>query len=195
MSGLILTEAAAPATPSTGNVEIYAKTDGRIYSKDDTGTETSFVGLTAGTAQASTSGTSINFTGLPAGIKQITLAFSGVSTNGTSNLIVQIGDSGGLEVTNYLGSVNDGGTPTNYSSGYLLRSGNAAANINHGQIILTLIGTNTWAATHLMGLSNTNVISYGAGSKALSDTLDRISLTTAGGSDTFDAGLVNILYG
>lgn len=33
------TEAAAPATPSSGYVRIYAKTDGRIYSKDDAGTE------------------------------------------------------------------------------------------------------------------------------------------------------------
>lgn len=33
------TEAAAPATPASGYVRIYAKTDGRIYSKDDAGTE------------------------------------------------------------------------------------------------------------------------------------------------------------
>ena len=33
------TEAAAPATPASGKVRIYAKTDGRIYSKDDAGTE------------------------------------------------------------------------------------------------------------------------------------------------------------
>lgn len=33
------TEAAAPSTPASGFVRIYAKTDGRIYSKDDAGTE------------------------------------------------------------------------------------------------------------------------------------------------------------
>ena len=33
------TEAAAPATPASGYARIYAKTDGRIYSKDDAGTE------------------------------------------------------------------------------------------------------------------------------------------------------------
>lgn len=33
------TEAAAPATPASGYARIYAKTDGRIYSKDDAGVE------------------------------------------------------------------------------------------------------------------------------------------------------------
>lgn len=37
---VILEEAAAPATPSTGEVKVYAKTDGLVYSKDDAGTET-----------------------------------------------------------------------------------------------------------------------------------------------------------
>jgi hypothetical protein len=39
-SGLTLPEAAAPGTPATGKVELYAKTDGLLYSKDDAGTET-----------------------------------------------------------------------------------------------------------------------------------------------------------
>jgi len=33
------TEAAAPSTPATGKVRIYAKSDGRVYSKDDAGIE------------------------------------------------------------------------------------------------------------------------------------------------------------
>lgn len=38
-------EIAAPATPPTGYVYIYAKSDGKLYVKDDAGTETD---LTAG---------------------------------------------------------------------------------------------------------------------------------------------------
>lgn len=34
------TEAAAPSTPASGTVVVYAKADGLIYSKDDAGTET-----------------------------------------------------------------------------------------------------------------------------------------------------------
>ena len=36
---LLLTEGVAPDTPATGKVHIYAKTDGKLYFKDDTGTE------------------------------------------------------------------------------------------------------------------------------------------------------------
>lgn len=32
-------EGAAPATPPSGHVHLYAKTDGRMYSKDDAGVE------------------------------------------------------------------------------------------------------------------------------------------------------------
>jgi hypothetical protein len=32
-------EGAAPATPPSGHVHLYAKSDGRMYSKDDAGTE------------------------------------------------------------------------------------------------------------------------------------------------------------
>jgi hypothetical protein len=37
---VILVEAAAPATPDAGEVKLYAKTDGLLYSKDDAGAET-----------------------------------------------------------------------------------------------------------------------------------------------------------
>jgi len=42
--------------------------------------------------------------------------------------------------------------------------------------------------------SGTNTSSIGGTSPALSGTLDRVRITTAGGTDTFDAGSVNILY-
>lgn len=37
---VILDEGAAPATPASGQVKVYAKVDGLVYSKDDAGTET-----------------------------------------------------------------------------------------------------------------------------------------------------------
>lgn len=40
LSKITLTEAAAPATPDSGKLALYAKTDGKAYIKDDTGTET-----------------------------------------------------------------------------------------------------------------------------------------------------------
>ena len=45
MSKIILEEQAAPDTPPTNKVAIYAKTDGLMYSKDDAGTETVMKGI------------------------------------------------------------------------------------------------------------------------------------------------------
>jgi len=39
MAQQILAESAAPSTPATGYVAVYAKADGLVYSKDDAGTE------------------------------------------------------------------------------------------------------------------------------------------------------------
>lgn len=43
-SGIDLLEIAPPATPATGQVRLYAKSDGLLYSKDDAGVETVVTG-------------------------------------------------------------------------------------------------------------------------------------------------------
>lgn len=155
--------------------------------------------LILATMQASTSGTSIDFTSIPAGVRRITLMFSGVSTSGTSDLQIQIGDAGGIETSGYLGAGHtNAAAVTNYTSAFGLHAagGLAAASILHGQAILTLMdsATNLWAFTSAHAYSNTNTTIGGMGSKALSAVLDRVRVTTVGGTDTFDAGNINILY-
>ena len=152
--------------------------------------------IVLGTEQASTSGTSIDFTGIPAGVRRIVVNFVGVSTNGTSKVQIQLGTSGGVEATGYSGSAQIiGSTPTNLSAGFLEESGAAAA-VRHGKFILALQDSsdNTWACLGAIGRSDTNVITIVAGTKALSAALDRVRVTTVGGTDTFDAGAINISY-
>ncbi len=48
-TNVVVEEQTAPATPASGDVIIYAKTDGKVYSKDDAGTE---YDLTAGSGSA-----------------------------------------------------------------------------------------------------------------------------------------------
>lgn len=153
----------------------------------------------AGAAVASTSGTAIDFIGIPAGTKRITVMFSGVSTSGISNPIVQLGNSGGFETTGYLGSVSGvtgtvGGT--NYTDGVGLQNTHTATGVMHGCIQFSLLNSATflWAAAGTIGRSDTNYTNMIGSSKALTATLDRIRITTQGGTDTFDAGSINILY-
>ncbi len=160
------------------------------------------LGLTLGTEQATTSGTSIDFTGIPSGTRRITLSLVGVSISGTSALLVQLGDSGGVETTGYLGAVSQLAAATmetaniNASAGFQLMTSIAATSVLHGTVVLTLEDSsdNTWVCTAMVGRSDTTVLNLVSGSKATSAVLDRIRITTAGGTDTFDAGVMSILY-
>lgn len=156
-------------------------------------------GLTLGTAVASTSGTSIDFTSLPAALKRITVMFDGVSTNGSSAPLVQIGDSGGIENTGYVSYSNRTGNSTS-SAGSTSTAGFVidelgAANVFYGTMVLDRIDSNQWVASLSCGLNaGANFALQGGGSKTLSAELDRVRITTAGGADTYDAGKINISY-
>ncbi len=176
--------------PSSGSNNIVLNTDGTT-----TITSPSNI-IKSGTAVASTSGTSIDFTGIPSWVKKITVMFSGVSTNGTADLLIQLGDSGGVETTGYLGAASGFSSTvstSSYTAGFGITSANAA-NINHGSFVLTFLASNTWTMTGLIARSNAANTIITAGSKTLSGTLDRVRITTSNGTDTFDAGSINILY-
>jgi len=158
--------------------------------------------ITSGTAVASTSGTSIDFTSIPSWVKRITVMLSGVSTNGATSVLLRLGDSGGIENTGYLGSssyIAAGSISTvSYTTGFGLTTGlvAGAADVAHGVLVLVLLdpSTNLWAYSWVGGLSNAAYTLTGGGSKSLSATLDRVRITTVNGTDTFDAGSINILF-
>ena len=153
--------------------------------------------IVSGTAVASTSGTSIDFTGIPSWVKRITVMFDGVSTNGTSSPLIQLGDSGGIETTGYNGSSLYSSTGVGNASstaGFII---NTLAQVTtlYGQIIINLLSVSSNTYTQAGNFSSpVGLISfYTSGSKSLSGTLDRVRITTVNGTDTFDAGSINIL--
>jgi hypothetical protein len=153
--------------------------------------------MVLGTAVATTSGTSIDFTGIPSWVKRVTIMFNGISTNGSSNYLVQVGSgsvttSGYLSSSAYIGASNTTGA-ANYTNGFGLMLG-SSANISHGHMVITLVSSNTYTSSHAVGLSSSTYSLVGAGSVTLSGVLDRIRITTANGTDTFDAGSINIMY-
>jgi hypothetical protein len=155
--------------------------------------------ITSGTAQASTSGTSIDFTSIPSWVKRVTVMFSAVSLSGTATLLVQLGTSGGIEATNYNGRgiyINGGGAgDTNLSTGVNFYGTGAASAGNYGQLVFSSFGSNIWTFTGGVGAATGDARdAFVAGAKTLSGTLDRVRITTSNGTDTFDAGSINILY-
>jgi hypothetical protein len=154
--------------------------------------------ITSETAVASTSGTSIDFTSIPSWVKRITVMFSEVSTSGTSAPLIQLGDAGGVEITGYVSTAMQVSTATpsttNSTAGFIVSS-LLAANIISGTYTFYLINgaVYAWVGNGVFKAS-TVITSFSSGSKSLSATLDRVRITTVNGTDTFDAGSINILY-
>jgi hypothetical protein len=154
------------------------------------------------TAVATTSGTAVDFTSIPSWVKRITVVFSAVSPSTTSPLIVQIGSSGTVETSSYAGvcpiiagtDVNNlpmsTGFLLTYNTGYTLNNGSYS-----GSLVLTNVSSNTWVAT---GILSNSVSPYAnffpSGRKTITGTLDIVRFTSVSGTNTFDAGSVNILY-
>jgi hypothetical protein len=153
--------------------------------------------ITSGTSQASTSGTSINFTSIPSWVKQITVMFSGVSTSGTSALIIQLGTGATPTYTTsgYLGTTTtQNGTTDLFTTGYRIVNSNAAASVWHGNTVITNVTGNTWSESSVLGNSNAGGNRMSGGSIPLAAALTAVRITTENGTDTFDAGTINILY-
>ena len=183
MSSLVLTgdtsgqvTLAAPAVAGTNTLTLQAATATMSVN-------------TLSTAVPSTSGTSIDFTALPSWVKRITVMFNGVSTNSTSNYLIQLGTGSTTFTTS--GYVSSCRTAVN-TSGFLIVDGPTAASLVSGAITLTSFSGNTWVSAGVLQISGGGAY-YSSGVIALAAQLTAVSITSVT-PDTFDAGSINILY-
>ena len=172
-------------TGSISGISVGGLTDGCV-TPDDLSQP-----LTLDTAKSAT-GTSVDFTGIPSWVKRITVMLSGVSTSGTSAVQIQIG-AGNFTTSGYAGSSSFSSTVTNYSAGFIAHHNIAAVTVAYSTVEIVKVDGNTWLETHSTS-SASNVTAVGNGGLTLSGTLDRIRITTVNGTDTFDAGTINIMY-
>jgi hypothetical protein len=152
--------------------------------------------IVSGTS-VSASSTSVDFTGIPSWVKRITVMFQGVSTNGTSNWLFQLG-SGSATTSGYLGTgyrAANGGTWVNiaFTTGFGVPFDTASA-VAHGSIVFANITGNSWVANGFLLRTDTTVTGGTGGSISLAGVLDRVRITAVNGTDAFDAGTINILY-
>lgn len=155
--------------------------------------------FTSGTAVASTSGTSIDFTSIPSWVKRITVMFDGVNTNGSSGIRVQLGTSSGVTTTGYaVYFVQCGPTIVSATSttGFDTYPNSVTNALRSGTFVFTKISGNIWVGSvnTAFAYSGLYYTSAAGGSIALASTLDRIRIATNNGTDTFNAGSINILY-
>lgn len=151
--------------------------------------------LTLDTAKASTSGTFVDFTGIPSWVRRITVMFNGISTNGTSAFLLQVGTSSGVVVTGYSSGATYSSFNTVSSAGFVLTWGtNSAAFTHSGIATLATLGSNIWVQSGACSSASNALVSSSGGNVTLAGALDRIRITTVNGTDVFDAGSINILY-
>lgn len=143
-------------------------------------------------ASNAASGTFVDFTNIPSWVKRITVTFVGVSTNGTSSKLVQIGHAG-VTSTGYNGAgsgISSTVGTTGFATGFGIRS-NAAADALYGALVLTQHDTSLWVATGMLA-TPTGTTFTTSGALSLGSVLDTVRVTTQNGTDVFDGGFVNL---
>ena len=145
-----------------------------------------------GTVSGTITVVGVDFLNIPSWVKRITVMFNGVSTNGTYAVQVQLG-AGSVTTSGYSSGSTSGTVNVTSTTGFLVTNSTLAANLTYGNITITNISGNNWIYSGAVFQYS----SYGTvsgGGVSLSGTLDRIRITTFNGTDTFDAGSINILY-
>lgn len=143
----------------------------------------------APTGVVSNSGTSfVLTTSIPSWAKRITVGIRNLTVSATASPIIQLGTSGGYEVSGYTGSTDLWSTTASVSTmsalGIELANGEATGQRIEGTLTLMLTTGNTWVYTFIGGGSSTLQTSSTGGSKTLSGTLTSLRMTTVAGTAT-----------
>jgi len=140
----------------------------------------------------------LRFLNIPSWVKRITIMLNGVSLSSTGNLLFQIGTGGTPTTTGYVGNCGiiggSGTTAVASSTSGVPSIINSAATNCSGALFFYNVTSNTWVANGNVSYSGAGGMSAIGGNVSLSGTLDNVRIFTTTGTDTFDAGSINILY-
>ena len=159
------------------------------------GVTTSLYPIVLGTAKVAVTDftTSADFTGIPPWADRITIIFNGISLSGTDFILVQIG-SGSLSTSGYTSSGSSGSgavaSTTGRTDGFMIRTAAGGDSVT-GMMVIQNITSTIWVSNHTCGGSGFFI--GGGVSPSLSGALDRVSVTRSG-TNTFDAGTINITW-
>jgi hypothetical protein len=172
------------------NIQSNGTTKLSVFS---TGVSGTLINATA----VSASGTSIDFTSIPSWAKKVSLIFNGVGTDGTSAYLIQIG-SGSVTTSGYSSGGNRAGSasPVNATStaGFIINSGVSGGGKN-GIFTINLMNSSFGYVFNGTGYSPSETNQFvSAGNITLSGVLDRVRFTTVNGTDSYNAGTINIQY-
>jgi hypothetical protein len=196
----IVTPAENTSALTVGSITGILKATSGVVSQAIAGTDyltsTSGGAITLATEQTA-SGTAVDFTGIPSWAKRITVMFDGVSTSGTSPYLIRVGTSSSIITSgynSYCNTFNSGPTGSTSTVGFLILELIDSITTLYGNLTITKMSNDTWVSSGTLGNVGSIGISLFGGGVTFAGTLDRIRLTTANGTDAFDAGTINISY-
>jgi hypothetical protein len=147
--------------------------------------------------------TEINFNGangIPSWAKRVTVIFNELGTTSTGVPMIRLGSASGIESSGYssiLSNTTAAAIATKLSSttGFEIVATGLSTNRIVGQYVLNNFEGSTWIITGSMQPGLTVVgQQFITGRKTIASTLTRLQVTTTGGTDTFNAGSINIMY-
>jgi hypothetical protein len=183
--------------PMQGNDTLTLVRDGSGWREISRSSSFSGDLLTRATARLTNSGTSQPFSNIPSWVRRITVIFAGVSTNGSSNLLVQVGNAGVAVTTGYVAqsvASNSSAVATTAATNGFPIFHNSALLEHSGHMVLTNLTGNLWAVSGQFTAAGVIQATTCGGFVDLPGVLNFIRVATANGTDTFDSGLINIIY-
>lgn len=193
------TAATEPIGTTVGTVPRIGTTEGTVAALAAGGVLPASVMGRGNSTPVTLSGSNVDFTGIPSTARRVTVMFNGLSTNGTTVPLVQLGDAGGIEATGYSGVVSQFGAGIStvsaaLSTGVAVHGAWSATLTITGQIVFELAdpATNLWVFQSILARGDAAANHVISGSKALSAVLTQIRITA--GANTFDAGTASIKW-
>ncbi len=186
-------------TTTTGAQQSIASvgTSGQVLTSNGAGALPTMQDIVLGPVEHSSSpastasGTSVTFGSIPAGVDSFRLGFSGVSFDGSANLRIRLGDSGGVETSGYISRWFENGNDGADTDGLEVERA-ADGDLVSGVIIFERVTGNQWVWTGTMTIANNDTKAF-AGSKTLSGELTQVEVTPASAAN-FDAGTISMRY-
>lgn len=136
---------------------------------------------------------------LPSGIVQFDILFEDASTDVNNQpYIIQLGDSGGIETTNYDTNQQTAGVGVAFTTGFSLSNTVSADEPDHYSGMARFYRWDISSHLWISGIRVQELLSahprYGAGYKELSGELTQVQITTLGGAGNFDSGKARMRY-
>jgi len=173
-------------------------TSGQILTSNGSSTTPSWQDnrpLNTYSSQSVGSATQVTFSSIASSAEIIQIVFHKVKRGATNNILIRIGDSGGIEDSgydSYSGISSSTSLDVTSTDGFVIYNNSATSEIT-GIVTLARMYGDLWDCSYTLADTANGTAIVGGGSKTLSATLDRVQVLRQG-TGNFTSGNVRVMY-